>query len=198
MRLHTISSTIQVSKGYVTFLSDQLFQFFWFFTKLLFVGVILRISLERQLPYHLCQTYLPSVIIVTIAWLSMFVSPESIPGLNHQTVHVYKKNSHLVKYQTFLGRVTFGMTTLLTLTAMFGAERSNVPRVSYVTLLDVWMIACTVFVFISLLEFTTVASLLRAGQKRKSEKVEMVSRFVFPFMFLIFNTVYWVKIFKQH
>ena len=108
------------------------------------------------------------------------------------------KNSHLVIYQTFSGRVTFGMTTLLTLTAMFGAERSNVPRVSYVTLLDVWMIGCTVFVFISLLEFTTVASLLRAGQKRKSEKVEMVSRFLFPLMFLIFNTVYWVKIFKQY
>ena len=91
MRLHTISSTIQVSKGYVTFLSDQSFQFFWFFTKLLFAGVILRISLERQLPYHLCQTYLPSVIIVTIAWLSMFVSPESIPGLKRQMVHVYEK-----------------------------------------------------------------------------------------------------------
>ena len=43
-------------------------------------GVILTISLRRQLPYHLCQTYLPSVIIVTLAWLSMFVSPDSIPG----------------------------------------------------------------------------------------------------------------------
>ena len=96
-----------------------------------------------------------------------------------------------------LGRVAFGMTTLLTMTAMFGAVRSNVPRVSYVTLLDIWMIVCTVFVFISLLEFTTVATLIRARKRDKSEKVEQVSRIAFPIVFLIFNVVYWVVIFKQ-
>jgi len=46
-----------------------------------------------------------------------------------------------------------GMTTLLTLTAMFGAVRQNTPRVSYVSLLDAWMLASILFVFSAILEF---------------------------------------------
>jgi hypothetical protein len=43
-------------------------------------GVILRIFLERKIQYHLLQTYIPSGLFVIIAWLSMFISPEAIPG----------------------------------------------------------------------------------------------------------------------
>ncbi len=59
------------------------------------------------------------------------------------------------------GRVTMTMTTLLTLTAMFGAVRSNVPKLSYVTLLDVWMFVCIVFVFLVIIHFVMVISLHR-------------------------------------
>ena len=43
-------------------------------------GVILRIFLQRKIQYHLLQTYIPSGLFVIIAWLSMFISPEAIPG----------------------------------------------------------------------------------------------------------------------
>ena len=55
--------------------------------------------------YHILQTYLPSAMFVVLAWFSLFIEPESVPG-----------------------RVAMGMTTLLTLTAMFSAVRQNVPK----------------------------------------------------------------------
>ena len=55
---------------------------------------------RRKISYHLLQTYLPSGLFVIVAWLSLFLPPESIPG-----------------------RITMAMTTLLTLAAMFGAVR---------------------------------------------------------------------------
>eukprot|EP00095_Tigriopus_kingsejongensis_P007873 snap_masked-scaffold127_size327531-processed-gene-1.4 protein:Tk07873 transcript:snap_masked-scaffold127_size327531-processed-gene-1.4-mRNA-1 annotation:"glycine receptor subunit alpha-2-like" len=61
-------------------------------------GVIMTVLLRRKISYHLLQTYLPSGLFVIVAWLSLFLPPESIPG-----------------------RVTMAMTTLLTLAAMFGA-----------------------------------------------------------------------------
>ena len=82
----------------------------------------------RQIGYHVVQTYIPrycitqlfviakveqwtcychlylysypSTVFVVLAWLSLFVPAESVPG-----------------------RVGMGMTTLLTLTAMFSAVR---------------------------------------------------------------------------
>ena len=48
------------------------------------------------------------------------------------------------------------MTTMLTLSAMFGSLTSITPPISYTTRLDIWMIACIVFVFATLMEFTTV------------------------------------------
>ena len=49
-----------------------------------------------------------------------------------------------------------GMTTLLTLASMFGSLTSITPPISYYTKLDIWMISCMVFVFLTLAEFTLV------------------------------------------
>jgi len=131
-------------------------------------GLIMKLHLTRQLTYHIVQTYLPSTVFVVIAWLSLFVPPESVPG-----------------------RVGMGMTTLLTLTAMFSAVRQNVPRVSYVSLLDIWMLVCMIFVFACILEFIVVTTHLRAGRKARGDQIETVSKYVIPATFLLFNLVYW-------
>lgn len=47
---------------------------------LTFSGVILKIRLQRQIGYHVTQTYIPSFLFVALSWLSLFVSPDSIPG----------------------------------------------------------------------------------------------------------------------
>ena len=83
------------------------------------------------------------------------------------------------------------MTTLLTLTAMFGSVRSNVPRVSYASLLDVWMFACIVFVFLVIFHFIAVISLLRYNKKRAAERVENIGIIAIPILFMAFNCIYW-------
>jgi len=100
-------------------------------------GVIMTIVLRRKINYHLLQTYLPSGLFVIVAWLSLFLPPEAIPG-----------------------RVAMAMTTLLTLSAMFGSVRQNTPRVSYVSALDIWMCGCIIFVFFTLLEYVIVLCLI--------------------------------------
>ena len=78
------------------------YNLFFYISNLLGVypGVVMTLLLRRKISYHLLQTYLPSGLFVIVAWLSLFLPPESIPG-----------------------RVTMAMTTLLTLAAMFGAVR---------------------------------------------------------------------------
>ena len=74
---------------------------------------------------------------------------------------------------------------------MFGAVRSNVPRVSYVSLLDVWMFMCMVFVFMVIIHFVAVISLLRLGHKVASGMVEKVGAVLIAMLFVAFNCIYW-------
>lgn len=69
-------------------------------------GVILRISLQRKLAYHLTQTFIPSLLFVSLAWLSLLIDPSAVPG-----------------------RVSMVMMTLLTIMHMFSSVRRNTPKV---------------------------------------------------------------------
>ena len=40
----------------------------------------MRLKFERKLSYHLIRTYLPSGLFVTLAWFSMFIPIEHVPG----------------------------------------------------------------------------------------------------------------------
>ena len=40
----------------------------------------MKIQLTRHLGYHLVQTYIPSMVFVTLSWMALFVSAENIPG----------------------------------------------------------------------------------------------------------------------
>ncbi|XP_023236774.1 glycine receptor subunit alpha-2-like [Centruroides sculpturatus] len=95
--------------------------------------------LERQNGYHLIQTYLPTFLIVMISWVSFWLNVDATPA-----------------------RVTLGVTTLLTLTTVASGVRTQLPPVSYVKAIDVWIGTCSVMVFGALLEFTLVNYLSRS------------------------------------
>ena len=93
-----------------------------------------------------------------------------------------------------LGRVGLGMMTLLTLTAMFGSTRQNVPRVSYVSYLDVWMVTCILFVFASMIEFVVVQFLFKSKRNTWGKSVEHIMRIAIPVVFVVFNIMYWTRL----
>ncbi|CAG2177600.1 unnamed protein product, partial [Oppiella nova] len=89
------------------------------------------------------QSYLPTILIVVISWVSFWLDEEAIPA-----------------------RITLGVTTLLTISSKGAGIQSNLPPVSYAKAIDVWMGVCTIFVFSALLEFTLVNYLCRIKARR--------------------------------
>nr|XP_053639235.1 glycine receptor subunit alpha-3-like isoform X3 [Cherax quadricarinatus] len=96
-----------------------------------FSGLMVHFSLRRQNGYHVLQTYVPTILIVSISWVSFWLDPNAVPG-----------------------RVSLGVTTLLTLTTLASGIRAQLPPVSYVKAIDVWIGMCMIMVFGALLEFT--------------------------------------------
>ncbi|UYV81270.1 hypothetical protein LAZ67_20000607 [Cordylochernes scorpioides] len=118
-------------------------------------------TLERQNGYHLIQTYLPTFLIVTISWVSFWLNIDATPA-----------------------RVTLGVTTLLTLTTVASGVRTQLPPVSYVKAIDIWIGACSVMVFGALLEFTLVNYLSRSKLSpemiKQSLCQQVLKQFAFP------------------
>jgi len=131
-------------------------------------GIILKITLKRNIGYFVIQTFIPSALFVTLGYLSLYISPDAIPG-----------------------RVTLAMTTILTLTAMFSGIRHSVPKVSYITFLDIWMLTCLIFVNFFMFEFVFVVYLKSIKRETISRTFEKRCRVLFPVLFIVFNIIYW-------
>ncbi|XP_064110648.1 glycine receptor subunit alpha-2-like isoform X2 [Macrobrachium nipponense] len=168
-----------------------------------FSGLVVQFFLRRQNGYHVLQTYIPTILIVAISWVSFWLDPNAVPG-----------------------RVSLGVTTLLTLTTLASGIRQSLPPVSYVKAIDVWVGMCMIMVFGALLEFTFVnwlanKKILNPGNTFRVPRIfagsdaeqlacaedpaakppttymmyaralDRLCRVLFPGGFLLFNLIYW-------
>ena len=147
-----------------------------------------RLTLNRHPVKQLLSYYFPSLIFVMVSWISFIIPPEVVPG-----------------------RMTLLLTILLVLTTMFGTIMYHQPPCKYPSTLDIWIIACIVFVTGAL--FAYAAILLNPREtKAKSTKVKPCSHHdgkhnnevttqnrdwdrcclkLFPASFVLFNVIYW-------
>ncbi|PSN55267.1 Glycine receptor subunit alpha-3 [Blattella germanica] len=109
--------------------------------------LVAEFHLSRSVGFHLVQSYLPTILIVVISWVSFWMDVDSVPG-----------------------RTTLGVTTLLAVSSQSSGIQSGLPQVSYVKAIDVWMGTCTAFVFCALLEFTFVNYMWRKQPLTSEEK----------------------------
>lgn|SRR6218665_500512 len=91
-------------------------------------------TLKRNIGYYMIQLYIPSILIVILSWVSFWLNVDAAPA-----------------------RVSIGLLTVLTTTTMSTGARDQLPRVSYIKAIDVWMSACLLFVFSSFLEYAVVS-----------------------------------------
>ena len=67
----------------------------------------------------------------------------------------------------------------------------SVPRVSYVTCLDMWMVSCIVFVFVELVEFSSIFLLNGITQSKLINVIDKAALILLPCGFVAFNILYW-------
>ncbi|XP_041359334.1 gamma-aminobutyric acid receptor subunit beta-like [Gigantopelta aegis] len=109
----------------------------------------LHFKLRRNIGYFIFQTYLPSILIVMLSWVSFWI--------NHEATSA---------------RVALGITTVLTMTTINNGVRSSLPRISYVKAIDIYLVMCFVFVFAALLEYAAVNyTYWGARAKRKAKRM---------------------------
>ncbi|NWR61020.1 GBRG4 protein, partial [Bucorvus abyssinicus] len=71
-----------------------------------------------------------------------------------------------------------GITTVLTMTTLSTISRKHLPRVSYITAMDLFVSVCFIFVFAALMEYATLNYLV--GNKKPLEHNNRKARLVMP------------------
>lgn len=112
-------------------------------------SLVFRIVLDRQTGYYLLDYYFPSMIIICISWLSFWLQAD-------QTAP----------------RTLLGVTSMLTFITLSSSQTRTLPKVSYIKASEIWFIACTFFIFGSLIEFAFVNLLWRRKKHLEIGKVD--------------------------
>nr|QQY02601.1 glutamate-gated chloride channel alpha [Cryptocotyle lingua] len=112
----------------------------------------LEFQLRRRFGFYLIFAYLPSMLIVIIAWVSFLLDPSAVPA-----------------------RVSIGLLCVLSLITHSAALLTQLPRISYIKAMDLWVFACLTFVVSSLLEFAAANTIARRYARHlKTENQQIV------------------------
>lgn len=158
-----------------------------------------ELILTRKMSFYIVTYYLPSGLFVVVSWISFLVNPEIIPG-----------------------RMTLLVTIFLVLINIHNTIQTNSPKAEGLTAIECWVIACIIFVFGALLEYTVILLKLKL-KKVKGERIyngalqngsgrrkprgggvnrpdrfsrtDLIFLCVFPVLFLLFNVFYWTAIY---
>ncbi|XP_075254238.1 gamma-aminobutyric acid receptor subunit alpha-5-like [Convolutriloba macropyga] len=102
---------------------------------------------KRNIGYFVMQTYMPCMMIVVLSWVAFWINREAAPA-----------------------RISLGITTVLTMTTFAISSRQQIPKVSYPSAMDWFVLMCYLFVFLALVEYAAVNYFTKRGEAGKVPK----------------------------
>lgn len=110
-------------------------------------------TLRRQVGFYMMGVYAPTLLIVVLSWLAFWINPDASAA-----------------------RVPLGILSVLSLSSECTSLASELPKVSYVKAIDIWLIACLLFGFASLVEYAVVQVMLNSPKRIAAEKERMANK----------------------
>jgi Neurotransmitter-gated ion-channel ligand binding domain len=125
-------------------------------------GYAFEFTASRNVEHYLLKVILPLVLIVMMSWSVFWTEPT---------------NSNT--------QFSVAVTSMLTLIAYRYAVDSQLPRLPYMTRLDVFFLVSTLLVFFSLIEVLVTTIFDNNRQTARAKKLDRYCRVIFPAVFLL-------------
>jgi len=108
-----------------------------------------EMKLSRHVMSYIITYYLPSGLFVLVSWISFLIPPDIVPG-----------------------RMALLITLFLVLVNIFNNINSNSPKAEGLTAIEIWMLACILFVFGALIVYAAILNqkLLKSDDKKQIKK----------------------------
>jgi len=108
-----------------------------------------EMKLSRHVMSYIITYYLPSGLFVLVSWISFLIPPDIVPG-----------------------RMALLITLFLVLVNIFNNVNTNSPKAEGLTAIELWMLACILFVFASLVVYAVVLYLKQKKSLDASQPCE--------------------------
>jgi len=125
-----------------------------------FAAAIYAIPLKRGSGYYIWKVVLPLCLIVTMSWAVFWIDPRELGS-----------------------QLGLSASAVLTLVAFQWSLGQFLPRVSYMTTLDHFLIVSMLFVFLALAEAITSTRLARGDHLEVAVRLDRTCRILFPVSF---------------
>src|SRR4029077_7934977 len=125
-------------------------------------GYVFEFTARRNVEYYILKVILPLVLIVMMSWSVFWTEPT---------------NSNT--------QFSIAVTSMLTLIAYRFAVDTQLPRLPYMTRLDVFFLVSTLLVFLSLIEVLVTTIFDNNHQVARAKKLDRYCRVIVPLIFVI-------------
>ena len=116
----------------------------------------------RESRYYVVKVLIPLVLIVAMSWITFFFEPkEAAAGIR------------------------LGATVMLTLIAYRFAIDSSLPKVAYLTRMDMFMLGATILIFASLMELVIASHMAKIDRVESARWLHRAMRIVFPVTLIV-------------
>jgi len=123
-------------------------------------GMRMEVSVKRKVRYYFATIFASAAIIVCMAWMVFWMPVDATNP-----------------------RISISVTSMLTLIAHRFVVGSELPRLSYLTQMDYFLLGSTFMVLMGLMGVVTVARVLSRGNKDLAVKLNAVFRLLYPVIF---------------
>ncbi|MFK5923459.1 MAG: hypothetical protein QM496_14875 [Verrucomicrobiota bacterium] len=124
-------------------------------------GMAFEFHAKRYIGYYLVKVLLPLLMIVMMSWIVFWIHPSEAGS-----------------------QISVSITSMLTLIAYRFALGAMLPKVSYITRMDGFILFATIMVFIALMEAVTTSRLVKVGKEEMALKMDRICRILFPGTFI--------------
>ncbi|PYK79804.1 MAG: hypothetical protein DME37_07975 [Verrucomicrobia bacterium] len=123
-------------------------------------GYVFEFTASRNVEHYILKVILPLILIVMMSWAVFWIDPAT-------------SNS----------QISIAVTSMLTLIAYRFAVDSQLPRLPYMTRIDLFFLLSTLLVFSSLIEVLVTTILDNNQQTERAKKIDRYCRAIFPAIF---------------
>jgi hypothetical protein len=125
-------------------------------------SVIYRTPVKRRLGFYTMKTFLPLTLIVFMSWAVFWIKPGLLPP-----------------------QIGVSTSAILTLIAFQFSLGYMLPRLSYLTRADRFLIGSTLLVFLAFGEALRTSYLANRDQEDRALRIDRISRVLFPSLFVV-------------
>ena len=124
-------------------------------------GFVLTFRAKRKIGYYVMKIIIPLILIVMMSWVVFWIDPKDAGT-----------------------QVGVAVTSMLTLIAYRFATDALLPKVSYITRLDYFILGSTILIFSGLIEVLITTTLAKKEKLPTARMIDRFARWSMPILFL--------------